>query len=219
VNDDIQTDAETRRDLWRASPGLPMSTFVYGESGANSLPTTLEGRKPFPDPAKVRRVHIGDEPLTHTEQLARELTRQRITEDDERRDAWRDAQAATTVTGDRAHDRVPPKEHEGEDIHLPDTRVHPPTVDDAEIARRAAFVEQVEAEGGVDAVNDRLRAELLADETRGWQSKHQPSGVFKNEADPANYDPWLRPALTDDQLADQLAAVIAHTDAPDEVPA
>jgi hypothetical protein len=38
-----------------------------------------------------------------------------------RRDAWRNAQTATTVTGDRVHDRVPPREHEGEDIHLPDT--------------------------------------------------------------------------------------------------
>ncbi len=39
----------------------------------------------------------------------------------QRRDAWRNAQAATTVAGDRVHDRVPPREHEGEDIHLPDT--------------------------------------------------------------------------------------------------
>lgn len=42
--------------------------------------------------------------------------------DTSRRDAWRDGNRATTVTGESVHDRKPDREHEGEDIHLPDTR-------------------------------------------------------------------------------------------------
>jgi hypothetical protein len=40
--------------------------------------------------------------------------------DTSRRDAWRDAQSATTVTGTRTGG-TPTREHEGEEMHLPDT--------------------------------------------------------------------------------------------------
>jgi hypothetical protein len=74
-------------------------------------------RPRFPDPAKVRRVRIDD----HT--LPQRMAHQRLTEDDEmaddsqaRRDAYREAQHATTVTGERVQSGDAPRQGIHEDL-------------------------------------------------------------------------------------------------------
>lgn len=79
-------------------------------------------RRPFPAPGTVRRVRIYDGPVRT---LPQHMAHQRMTEDDEmsddsaaRRDAWRDAQTATTVTGERTQPGDAPREGIHED-HAP----------------------------------------------------------------------------------------------------
>ncbi len=144
-----------------------------------------------------------------------------------RRDAWRDAQSATTVTGDRVHDRVPPKAHEGEDIHLPDTAQVPTPHGGRNTLTRAdgQFADPVdEPVGPYHDADSEAHREAYATHP---QYRLQTQGVVRDkrlsevvaeeaavaEADLATTDSVFTPTTEE---ADVLAAVITATDAPEE---